>query len=284
MSASTGSRKTAISPLGRVSGRRKAEASAGESVSALNAEMAIENAIVNENCLYRIPVVPGNKLTGTKTEISTSEVAITALVTSAMAMMVALCGSCTHSSVPATVCPSRWRCTFSITTIASSTTSPVASVIPKSVSELMEKSKSRMKANVPISETGIVMAGMMVARQSCKNRKITRITMTDGRGQRLLHLHDGVVHHGGRVHRDKPLQPRRERLLQLGQHRLAARVHIDGVGVGELLHAEADRIAAGVFQPRPVALRAQLRAPNVLQQHDAVAVGRRSRGSVALRT
>ena len=178
MSASTGSRNTASSPVGRVSGRRKAEASAGESVSALNAEIAIENAMVSENCLYRIPVVPGKRLTGTKTEISTREVAITALVTSAIAMMVALCGSCTHSSVPATVCPSRWRCTFSITTIASSTTSPVASVIPNSVSELMEKSKSRMKAKVPISETGIVMAGMMVARQSCKNRKITRITMT----------------------------------------------------------------------------------------------------------
>ena len=140
--------------------------------------MAIENAIVSENCLYRIPVVPGKRLTGTKTEISTSEVAITALVTSAIATMVALCGSCTHSSVPATVCPSRWRCTFSITTIASSTTSPVAKVIPKSVNELMEKSKSRMNANVPISETGIVMAGMIVARQSCRNRKITMITMT----------------------------------------------------------------------------------------------------------
>ena len=70
-----------------------------------------------------------------------------------------------------------WRCTFSITTIASSTTSPVASVIPNSVSELMEKSKTRMNANVPISETGIVTAGMIVARQSSRNRKITRMTM-----------------------------------------------------------------------------------------------------------
>src|ERR1017187_1539771 len=147
MNASTGSRNVASSPVGRVSGRRKTAASAGESVSALNAEIAIENAIVRENCLYIIPVVPGKKLTGTKTEISTSDVAMTALVTSAMAMVVALWGSWTQSSVPATVCPSRWRCTFSITTIASSTTSPVARVIPNSVSELMEKSKSRMNVN-----------------------------------------------------------------------------------------------------------------------------------------
>src|ERR1700690_1639532 len=90
--ASTGSRKTASKPLGRVSGRRKTAASAGESVSALKADMAMENAMVSENCLYKMPVVPGKKLTGTKTEINTSEVAITALVTSAMATDVALMG------------------------------------------------------------------------------------------------------------------------------------------------------------------------------------------------
>ena len=40
-----------------------------------------------------MPVVPGKKLTGTKTLMRTSEVAMTALVTSAMAMLVASCGS-----------------------------------------------------------------------------------------------------------------------------------------------------------------------------------------------
>ena len=68
-------------------------ASAGESVSALNAEIAIANAIVSENCLYRMPVVPGKKLTGTNTEISTSDVAMTALVTSRIATLVASCAS-----------------------------------------------------------------------------------------------------------------------------------------------------------------------------------------------
>src|ERR1019366_9583407 len=103
MSASTGSSSSASKPVGRVSGRRKTAASAGESVSALNAEMAIENAIVSENCLYRIPVVPGNRLTGTNTEISTSDVAMTALVTSAIATDVALCGSCAQSAPVITV-------------------------------------------------------------------------------------------------------------------------------------------------------------------------------------
>ena len=71
-----------------------------------------------------------------------------------------------------------WRSMFSITTMASSTTMPVASTMPKSVSVLIEKSNSLMNANVPISETGIVIAGMIVLRQFCRNRNITRMTRT----------------------------------------------------------------------------------------------------------
>src|ERR1700744_3678585 len=143
--------------------RRNRAAKAGESVNALNAEIAIAKAMVSANCLYRMPVVPGKNDTGTNTETSTSEVAMTALVTSPMASDVALCGSqCSRE-----MC----RCTFSITTMASSTTSPVASVMPKSVSELIEKPNSLMNAKVPTSDTGIVMAGMMGARQPGAERK-----------------------------------------------------------------------------------------------------------------
>src|SRR5580692_10689059 len=116
-----------------------------------------------------MPVVPGKNDTGTKTAINTSEVAITALVTSRIACEVASCGS--ECSIA--MC----RCTFSITTIASSTTSPVASVIPNNVSELIENPNTLMNANVPISDTGIVTAGIIVARQSSRNRKITTITI-----------------------------------------------------------------------------------------------------------
>ena len=65
-----------------------------------------------------------------------------------------------------------------MTTIASSTTMPVASTMPKSVSVLIEKPSSFTKANTPISETGIVAAGMIVLRQSCRNRNITITTRT----------------------------------------------------------------------------------------------------------
>ena len=67
---------------------------------------------------------------------------------------------------------------FSMTTIASSTTRPVASVMPNSVSVLIEKPNSLTNAKVPMSETGIVMAGMSVVRQFCRKRNITRTTST----------------------------------------------------------------------------------------------------------
>ena len=62
--------------------------------------------------------------------------------------------------------------------MASSTTRPVASVIPNRVSELIEKPNILMKANVPIKDTGMVTAGMTVARQSSRKRKMTMMTIT----------------------------------------------------------------------------------------------------------
>src|ERR1700691_4136852 len=117
-----------------------------------------------------MPVVPGKKETGAKTEINTSEGATTALVTSFMATEVAMWGSVCSVLI--------WRCTFSITTMASSTTSPVASVMPNMVSELIENPKILTKANVPTRATGIVMAGIMVARQSSRKKKMTTMTIT----------------------------------------------------------------------------------------------------------
>ena len=68
------------------------------------------------------------------------------------------------------------RSMFSMTTIASSTTRPVASVMPKSVSVLIEKPNSLTNANVPMSDTGIVIAGISVVRQFCRNRNMTSMT------------------------------------------------------------------------------------------------------------
>ena len=66
--------------------------------------------------------------------------------------------------------------TASITTMASSTTRPVASTNPSSVSWLIEKPNTFRKAKVPISEIGMARLGTTVARQFCRNRN--RITST----------------------------------------------------------------------------------------------------------
>ena len=64
--------------------------SAGVRVSALKAEIAIENAMVSANWRNRMPVVPGKNATGTNTATSTSDVAMTAPATSFMASGAAL--------------------------------------------------------------------------------------------------------------------------------------------------------------------------------------------------
>ena len=68
------------------------------------------------------------------------------------------------------------RSTFSTTTIASSTTMPMASTRPKSDSVLSEKPKPSITANVPISDTGTATSGMIEARQVCRNTTTTITT------------------------------------------------------------------------------------------------------------
>ena len=70
------------------------------------------------------------------------------------------------------------RSTFSTTTMASSTTMPIASTSPNSDRLLSVKPKAAMKKNVPMSETGMATSGMMAARQVCKNTITTSTTST----------------------------------------------------------------------------------------------------------
>ena len=63
-------------------------------------------------------------------------------------------------------------------TIASSTTSPIASTSARSVSVLTVKPNAYIKPNAPISDTGIVTMGMTVARNDRKKKKITNTTST----------------------------------------------------------------------------------------------------------
>ncbi len=112
--------------------------------------------------------MPPRKATGTNTEQSTKTIAISARVTWRIARSAATAGDTCSSSM--------MRSTFSITTIASSTTMPIASTRPNKVSRLTEKPSSRMPKKAPITETGTASTGISVARQLWRKRNTTSVT------------------------------------------------------------------------------------------------------------
>jgi len=68
------------------------------------------------------------------------------------------------------------RMTASTTTIASSTTIPMASTSPNIESVFTEKPSIGKKMKVPMSETGTVSSGISVARRFWRKMKTTSVT------------------------------------------------------------------------------------------------------------
>ncbi|MCY1185851.1 hypothetical protein D9M73_266670 [compost metagenome] len=68
------------------------------------------------------------------------------------------------------------RSTFSTTTMASSTSRPMARIMANMVRVLMLKPKAARMPKVPSSTTGTARVGISVARKFCRNRYITRNT------------------------------------------------------------------------------------------------------------
>ena len=67
---------------------------------------------------------------------------------------------------------------FSVTTIPSSTTNPVANTIASKVNTLIEKPAKYIIKNVAIKEIGISINGRMAINQFLKKKKITNTTKT----------------------------------------------------------------------------------------------------------
>ena len=112
--------------------------------------------------------MPPRKATGTNTAHSTSTMAITAPETSRIASSAASNGGMPSSRIR--------RSTFSSTTMASSTTMPMASTSANRVSVLIENPASHRPAKAPIKDTGTAIIGISVARQVCRNRNTTPST------------------------------------------------------------------------------------------------------------
>ncbi len=141
--------------------------SAGDSESALKAESSTEMAIVSANCWYIWPVRPPTKATGMNTADRMSAIPITGADTSFMA--------CTVASRGFMPC-SMWCMTASTTTMASSTTMPIASTRPNIDSVLTEKPSIGKKMKVPMIETGTVRSGMIVALRFWRKMNTTIVT------------------------------------------------------------------------------------------------------------
>jgi hypothetical protein len=160
-------KKRARRPRVTARGRSSSAASAGDSERALNAEISTEIAIVTANCLLSRPWIPLIRPIGMKTEDSTSAMPTTGAETSDIA-----CSAASRGASPLSI----WCSTASTTTIASSTTRPIARTSPNIESALIEKPRIGKKANVPISETGTAISGISVARQFWRKMNTTSRT------------------------------------------------------------------------------------------------------------
>ena len=148
-------------------GRSSRLASAGLSESALNVEMTTDTAIVSANGAYMRPVSPPMNATGTNTATMIADVPMIGPVTSRMA-----CSVASRAPLPRSMCD----ITASTTTMASSTTMPIASTRPNIVSVLIVKPSAGKKMNVPIRETGMATSGIRVARAFCRKTNTTSTT------------------------------------------------------------------------------------------------------------
>ena len=144
--------------------------SAGLSVSELNAESSVDDGDRERELAVELPgdaaEEGGRDEHGGETERDRDD---GAGVTSSIALRVA-----SRGDRPSAM----WRSTFSTTTIASSTTMPIASTRPKSDSMFSEKPNAAITANVPISDTGIASSGITLARQVCRKTSTTSTTST----------------------------------------------------------------------------------------------------------
>ena len=141
----------------------------GESVNAAIPEINTAPASVSANSLNSEPVTPSINAIGEYTATKVMVIEITGIAISRVPIIAA-----SNGDFPSFT----WRSTFSSTTIASSTTKPIAKIKANSVSKLIEKPNICKKNNTPINEIGIVTTGTIIARNEPKKRIITTNTIT----------------------------------------------------------------------------------------------------------
>ena len=140
----------------------------GDNVNATIPEINTAPARVSANSLKSVPVIPPINAIGEYTAINAIVMEITGTAISRVPIIAALNG----------VSPNFiWRSTFSKTTIASSTTRPIARINANKVIKLIEKSNAWRSKITPIREIGIVITGIKMARNEPINMVITTNTI-----------------------------------------------------------------------------------------------------------
>ena len=165
------------------------------------------------------------KAIGTNTAQSTSAMAMIGPVTSLIA-----CSVASRGLNPASIL----RSTFSTTTMASSTTMPMARTRPNNDRALIENPHIHMPANVPTIDVGTARSGMIDARQVCRNRMTTSTTSAmASRSVCTTALIESADEYRGVVD-DAVIHPFREILLQLLHRGAHAIGDLNGVRAGRL--------------------------------------------------
>src|SRR5690606_17077515 len=123
------------------------------------AEIKTAAPITTPNSLNKRPTNPSRKITGKNTAANVMEIEITAKKISLEPFIAASIGDIPSST---------FLNIFSVTTIPSSTTNPVANTIASKVSTLMEKPQRYMIKKVAIKDTGISINGRNAIDQSRK--------------------------------------------------------------------------------------------------------------------
>src|SRR5258708_3078677 len=139
----------------------------GVTVSEMMPDTRIATLTVTANSRNNRATMPGIKRRGMNTAINDT---VIETIVKAISLVPSI--AAWSRSFPS----SRWRVTFSITTIASSTTKPTAMVRPMRDRLSRLYPSKYMTPKVAIKESGMVRLGMIVAQALRKKAKITAIT------------------------------------------------------------------------------------------------------------
>ena len=129
---------------------------------------------------------------------------------------------------------SRLRNTFSITTMASSTTKPTETA--SAISEMLsiEKPAAHIAAQVPASASGTVTPAAKRRRGAAQEQEHHQHDQNDGGQQRELHVVDAGADGLGAVGQHGNLDVGGDPALEVGQHLVDAVDGVDDIGVGLL--------------------------------------------------